>query len=497
MARLLLINRRPDERRVALIEGGVTRELFFERVTEQPLVGTIFKGKVVRVLPGMQCAFLEVGLARTAFLFVADVADRTSSLNQEDVEEPTHPGMGSSIKEFPPIDSLVRVGDELLVQVTREPIGNKGARVTRHIGLPGRCLVYTPNSDHVGVSRRISNSMERMRLKAIAAALKPEKGGVIVRTAAEGLDAEDLAEDLTLLVTLWESIDQQSRELASPSRMYGDLDLTLRSIRDLVVSDGDRVVADSMEEVDRIKAFLSRFMPEVQCEVELYDGTDPMFEQYGVAWEISRAVRRKIWLRSGGYIIIDRTEALTAIDVNSGRFVGRRDFTETVLEINLEAAQEIAYQLRLRDIGGLIVIDFIDLEEDVHRERVTDSLRKALAGDKARTYVAKMSELGLVEMTRRRARNTIVESLQQPCFYCHGTGSLKSFRVIADDIFAKLRQHLKSSKSARVRVVAHPRITELLAEERRDLLGAIEAEHDLDLVLESDPTLHMEGFRIQ
>jgi len=502
MARLLLVNRRPDQRRVALIDNGVTTELFFERLRERSLVGNIYLGRVVRVLPGMQAAFVDVGLQRTGFLFVGDVArPEGAELGVEgegegELREGTADlGRGD---RYPPINELLVQGQQVLVQIAKAPMGTKGARLTTHVSLPGRHLVYMPTVDHLGVSRRIKDQGERTRLKQILERLKPAVGGLILRTAGEGLEEADFKDDVVFLEQLWADIQRRALVVRPPELIHEDLDLTLRSVRDLIQSDDDRVVVDDDEELDRIFGFVQRFMPNFEGSVQRWDSTDPMFERYGVEWEITRASRRKVWLKSGGYILIDRTEALTAIDVNTGRYVGKANFEETIVEINLEAVKEIAYQLRLRDIGGIIVIDFIDMESEANQERVTANLEEELAKDRARTKVMPVSGLGLVEMTRKRVRNSIVQDLTEPCFYCEGKGYLRSLRVIADGAIMHLHQSLRGAGEGMVaEVQAHPRITELLVEEYGDELGRIEKLYGARVDVVDKHALHIERFNVK
>ncbi|PIE17200.1 MAG: Rne/Rng family ribonuclease [Proteobacteria bacterium] len=499
MGRLLLVNRRPDQRRVALIDNGVTTELFFERLRERSIVGNIYLGRVVRVLPGMQAAFVEVGLQRTGFLFVGDVARPAEPDPDEDVvsEEQTDRGRGRGDR-YPPINELLRQGQTILVQISKAPMGTKGARLTTQISLPGRHLVYMPTVEHVGISRRIKSSDERARLKDIAERLKPRVGGLIIRTVAEGLDEADLRDDVGFLEDLWRDLGKRAQTAQPPSLVHEDLDLTLRSIRDLLQSDEDRVVVDDDAELERILDFVHRFMPGFEGCVHRWDSADSMMERYGVEWEIARASRRKVWLKSGGYVLIDKTEALMAIDVNTGRYVGKSNFEETIVDINLEAVKEIAYQLRLRDIGGIIIIDFIDMESEANQRRVHDALIAELARDRARTKVLPMSGLGLIEMTRRRVRNSIVQDLTEPCFYCEGKGYLRSSRVIADSLVMQLHQQLRGGPPGEhvVTIRAHPLITELFIDEYSDELAKIEQRYEAHLDLVDDPSLHLEQFRV-
>ncbi|MBL8783749.1 MAG: Rne/Rng family ribonuclease [Deltaproteobacteria bacterium] len=496
MSRLLLINRRPEQRRVALIENGVTTELFFERLKDQTLVGNVYKGRVVRVLPGMQAAFVEAGLQRTGFLFVGDVA-RPEADDADDEVEGEGRERGDRGDRYPPIDTLVTNGQSIIVQISKMPMGNKGARLTTHISLPGRHLVYMPTVEHVGVSRRIQDPEERARLKAMATAVKPAVGGLIVRTASEGLDEAGLAEDVRFLTELWAEVQKRGLDARPPTLLHEDLDLTLRSVRDLLTDSDDRVVVDDDRELERILDFVRRFMPDFERNILRWDSQEPMFERYGVEWEITRASRRKVWLKSGGYILIDRTEALTAIDVNTGRFVGKTNFEETILAINLEAVKEIAYQLRLRDIGGIIVLDFIDMQSLANQEKVVAALVAELAKDRAQTNVLPISKLGLLEMTRKRVRNSIVHSLTDPCFYCEGKGYLRSIGVICDSILFALHQQLRSERGKAVEVRAHPKVTEALVHDFEGELERVELLYDAQLELQVAPEMHLEWFEVR
>jgi ribonuclease G len=478
LARSLLINCRTDQRRVALIVDGVTTELFVEPLTDRGSLHNVYKGRVVRVLPGMQACFVEVGLSRTGYLYVGDIVQ------------------GGPGDDLPKIQEVVREGQEVLVQVSKEPIASKGARLTTHIALPGRHLVYTPTVEHVGVSRRIDDPQEKARLKALGQRLKPARGGLIIRTVAEGLTDEALAEDLRFLLDLWTDIDARAQAARAPALLYEDLDVTLRVLRDLMTDDLDRIVTDDPAEAERIEHFLGQFLPRWKGKVEVWEAADPLFGRFGLDWELSRVMRRRVWLRSGGHIVIDPTEAATVIDVNSGKHVGSHDLEETFLEVNLEAVREIAYQLRLRDIGGLIIIDFIDMTSAENRDRVHRALVEALQEDRARTHVLPISELGIVEMTRKRVRESLVSALTEPCFYCDGTGYLKAVRIIADEVMGRLRQMLMRSTGQPV-VMAHPRVIERLVEDFNQELMRLEQRHGTEIQLVAKDELHLEQVEIK
>ena len=398
MASELVINVTAHETRISLIEKGTIAELYIERTREKGIVGNIYKGRVVRVLPGMQAAFVDIGLEKAAFLYVADVFDAIEEYENlmDDGKKEDHHDDDSNqeFKVLHPIEDLLQEGQELLVQVSKEPIGTKGARITSHISLPGRHVVYMPTVDHVGISRRIEDEEERERLREIVDRVRQPGCGFIVRTASEGKSEDDLRADMQYLAKVWAAIVSTKEKATAPSLIHADLDVVQKVVRDIVTDDVNRIVIDSKPDHDRIVQFISTFMPKMKSSIELYDEEEPIFDQYGLEVEISRALGRKVWLKSGGYIIIEQTEALTAIDVNTGRFVGKHNLEDTILKTNLEAVKEIAYQLRLRNIGGIIIIDFIDMEKEVNREKVYAALEDALKIDKSKTNILKFPSWG-------------------------------------------------------------------------------------------------------
>ena len=510
MGNQLIIQCDEDETRVAVIEHGLTTELFVERHRDRGIVGNIYKGRVLRVLPGMQSAFVEIGLERTAFLHVTDVVrtsytlsalesreEEESEAGEEEREPREHPPRPSpSEPRSKPIEELLREGEEILVQVAKEPIGTKGARVTSHISLPGRNVVYLPTVDHVGVSRRIEEEQERARLKAIAEGLRPKRGGLIVRTVGEGKTAEEMADDVAFLIDLWKEVLTQEKEASAPALIHPDLDLIQRATRDLLTRSFDRVLIDSAEAHERLLAFVKRFMPAYEHLIELWDGEEALFDRHGIEMDLSRALERKVWLKSGGTIVIDETEALTAVDVNTGRYVGKANLEDTILKINLEAVKEISYQLRLRNIGGLIIIDFIDMETQAHRERVYQALLESLREDRARCNVLRMSELGLVEMTRKRVRESIRKTFTFPCFYCGGRGYLKSPSVICSEILSRIRTEASVPLTNAVSAYAHPRITEALVDECRQAIERIERRTSCHVIVKSRDDFHLEQYDV-
>ena len=497
MTKELVINTTSHETRVALLEGGHIAELYIERERERGIVGNIYKGRVIRVLPGMQAAFVDVGLAKAAFLYVADVLDEMEQVERsiEGDEQPADQEVTEPVP-LPPIENLLHEGQELLVQISKEPIGTKGARITSHISLPGRHLVYMPTVDHVGISRRIESEAERERLRESVEQMRAPGTGFIVRTVSEGKSAEDLRLDMEFLVGLWESLSQGLDEVGAPNLVHSDLDVTSKVLRDILTEDVERIIVDTLDEYNKILRFLRTFMPRLNFCVELFKGNEPIFDAYGLEVEISRALGRKVWLKSGGSIIIDQTEALTAIDVNTGRYVGKHNLEDTILKTNLEAVREIAFQLRLRNIGGLIIIDFIDMEKEAHREKVHASLEDALKGDKNKSNILKISELGLVEMTRKRVRESIGRTLCEPCSYCEGSGYVKAKLTVIYEILRELQREMADLPAGQITLLAHPEIAGLLVDEERCGLDALEESYGRAVAINPRPGFHIEQFEI-
>jgi ribonuclease G len=509
MSTELIINTRPYETRVALVENGLIAELHIERETGQELMGNIYLGTVVRVLPGMQAAFVDIGLERTGFLYVSDVHRRLTDMEDAMVRQ-SAAGEGGTLaareepKIFEPatnipftIEELLHVGQVILVQVSKEPIGTKGARLTTHVSLPGRHLVLMPTVTHIGVSRRIEDPMERERLRTIVREMTPDNLGFIVRTVSEGANPEKLHSEMDFLLKLWDTIQHTMDRAVSPALIYKDLAVSLRAVRDLFTREVDRLVIDSEEEFRNITAFIENFAPRLRHSVELYDGNEPIYDSYGIEMEISRALENKIWLKSGGSIVIEMTEALTAIDVNTGSYVGKRNLEETILKTNLEAVKEIACQVRLRNIGGLIVIDFIDMERKSSRDRVFTALKDAMKKDRAKTHILRMSELGLIEMTRKRTRENLNRFLEAPCFYCEGRGMLKSPRTICYEIFRELeRESAHPFPGAELSLLVHPEIEHILKEEERDSVLQLEKRIGRRIIIAIRRDFHLEQYEI-
>jgi ribonuclease G len=499
MTKELVINTTSHETRVALLEGGHIAELYIERERERGIVGNIYKGRVIRVLPGMQAAFVDIGLEKAAFLYVADVFDEIEEVERhiEGDEVITGQSEGETSSSLPPIEDLLKEGQELLVQVSKEPIGTKGARITSHVSLPGRHLVYMPTVDHIGISRRIECETERERLRKVVEEMREPGTGFIVRTVSEGKSADDLRQDMEFLVGLWKNISRGVDAVSAPELIHSDLDVTSKVLRDILTEDVQRIVVDNLDEYNKINRFLHTFMPRINYRVDYYEGEEPIFDAYGLEVEISRALGRKVWLKSGGSIIIEQTEALTAIDVNTGRYVGKHNLEDTILKTNLEALKEIAFQLRLRNIGGLIIIDFIDMEKEAHREKVHAALEEVLKGDKNKTNILKISELGLVEMTRKRVRESIGRTLCEPCPYCEGKGYVKGKLTIIYEILRELHRELADLPAGPVTLLAHPRIAGLLVDEERSGLDLLEKRFNRSVQINPHPEFHIEQYEIQ
>jgi ribonuclease G len=504
MSNLLLINADGPARRVALIENDQLAELYVERVGERGIVGNVYKGRVVRVLPGMQAAFVDIGAGRAAFLYVADVGGLKANVSSLYFTDPEERAEQDDLprEEFTkaaavgPIQERLREGQEILVQVAKEPIGTKGARITSYISLPGRHLVFMPTVDHVGISRRIAGEKERRRLREIVDGMRPKGMGFIVRTVAEGQSKETLQADMEFLLRLWEEIVRRNETGSAPSLLYEDLDLSLRAVRDLFSSSVDRLVVDDAGEYERLRQFISNFAPRYVDLVELYEGSEPLFDTYGVELEMDRALDRKVWLKSGGYLVIDQGEALTSIDVNTGRYVGRRNLEDTITKTNLEAVREVVNQLRLRNIGGIIIVDFIDMEQASNRDKVWRALQDALKADRAKSNVLEISELGLVEMTRKRVRESLEQQLTQPCPYCEGRGHIKSLATISHDVLREIRREAGRLPGEVIVVCVHPEVADLLASAEAEYIADLELMLQKAIIVEARAGFHVEQFEI-
>jgi ribonuclease G len=464
MSAEILVNVMPRETRAALIENGVLQELYIERANRVGIISNIYKGRVSRVLPGMQAAFIDVGLERTAFLHVSDIA----LSHDDEAEFPT--------ERSEDIRVHMREGDEVLVQVLKDPLGTKGARLTTFVSIPSRYLVYLPKGKGVGVSTRIEDDTERGRLRDSVTSAVPAgtNGGYIVRTVAEGAESDALREDLLFLNRLWGVVRDKGMRAAAGELVHEDLPLPLRLLRDQLGSGVDQIAVDNSAVHARMLDFANSVMPESAAKIGLYSGARPIFDLHGIEDEIAKAIDRKVPLKSGGYLVIDQTEAMTTIDVNTGAYVGHRNLEETIYRTNLEAAVSIARQLRLRNLGGIIIIDFIDMQEEEHRRQVLQALERALAADHAKAHISSVSPLGLVEMTRKRTRESLEHLLCQPCGACEGRGFVKTAETVCYEIFREVLRQARQFDCQQFMVLAHQDVIERLLDEESAPLGELE-----------------------
>jgi ribonuclease G len=544
--REIIINASPIEVRVALLEDGALSEFYLERNQRGGLAGNIYKGRVTRVLPGMQAAFVDIGLDKAGFLHVSDFQTDAESLGsvaevigEGDVETepvtseseaaldervaPVLEVRNGAVEAAPliiegqaasdsrqsrrhrngrhrprlPIEQQLKRGQEIIVQVAKEPIGSKGARLTSFISLPGRHLVYTPSSKHIGISRRIESADERARLRAAVKELGASHGGFIVRTVCEGVSKREIQRDVSFLTKLWSSIVKTSEDTPPASLLYSDLDVALRIVRDLFSSDIDRLWCDDAPTFARIVQFVQNYMPRLRARAALYEAIEPIFDHFSIEPQIERALERKVWLKSGGYLVFDQAEALTAIDVNTGRFVGKRNQDETVLRTNLEAVEEVVKQLRLRNIGGIIIVDFIDMTREADRKRVSDALSQALKRDKARTSTLKISELGLVQMTRKRTRESLEAMLTEPCPRCHGCRVVKSVATLAADVMRGIQRAAGRNPQTDLLVAkVNPEVARYLYDLDSKTLQAAEERLGVKIVLRSSEAVQPGAFEL-
>jgi len=483
MSKEILINVTPQETRVAILENGVLLELYIERSRNKGLVGNIYKGRVCRVLPGMEAAFVEVGMERAAFLHVSDIVPFASS---------------KDANERASISSLLHEGEDILVQVIKDPMGTKGARLTAHITIPSRYLVFMPNSNNVGVSTRIEDEEERTRLRDMLMKHEDLMGdsGFIIRTAAESATHESMAQDIMFLNKLWESIGENTKKTKAGSVVHEDLPLSLRVLRDMIDDDLEKIRVDSRETWRRMQNFAERYVTESNIVIEHYPGERPVFDLYGVEDEIQKSLDRKVHLKSGGYLIIDQTEAMTTIDVNTGAFVGHRNLEETIFKTNLEATHAIARQLRLRNLGGIIILDFIDMVEEEHRRQVLRALEKALEKDHARTSVCEVSSLGLVEMTRKRTRESLEHILCEVCPTCSGRGSIKTAETVCYEIFREILREARQFDAKQLLVLAAQDVIDLLVDEESNSLAELEDFIDVPIRLQVEALYTQEQYDV-
>ena len=495
----IIVNVAAGETRVAILEQQSFAELHIERERERSVAGMVVKGKVTRVLPGMHAAFVDIGLEKAAFLYVGDYLDEAGHLDPDDDDDDPRPRRGRgrhANRALPSIETVLREGQEIVVQVAKEPIGTKGARITSHVSIAGRHLVLTPWAKRVGVSRRIDSDRERRRLREVVTRLSGGNLGFIIRTAGEGTSEADLEADVNYLSSVWTQIQERKGRVAAPAVLFEELALPLRAIRDFANSRTRRIAIDDPETHRAMQEFLARFVADPKPQLELYSGSLPIFDHFGIEANIDENLGRKVWLRSGGYLIIDQSEALTSIDVNTGRYVGKRDLEETVLKTNLEAAQEVVRQLRFRNIGGLIIIDLIDMESAENRDKVYRALQEALREDKAKTNLLKISELGLVEMTRKRTRENLVQQLCEPCSYCDGRGYVISAESVAYKVLREIRKDMPRFCGRQIAVSVNPRVAEMLLGPVRKATQRLSAELGREIEIRARPGLHQEQFEV-
>jgi ribonuclease G len=479
----ILINITPQETRVAILLAGTVQELHIERSATRGLVANIYMGRVARVLPGMQSAFVDIGLERAGFLHVADIWESRQ--------------FGGD--KTPPIERLLHEGDALMVQVVKDPIGTKGARLSTQVSLAGRMLVYLPQDPHIGVSQRIESETERAHLREMIARLLPagETGGYIVRTSAEDASDADLHADIEYLRKRWSQVHDASRQAAAPALLYRELLLAQRVLRDVVNEHTASVQVDSRENFVLLQAFAEQYVPQVSGRLQHYSGERPLFDLYQIDEEIEKALARRVDLKSGGYLIIDQTEAMTTVDVNTGGFVGTRNFDDTVFKTNLEAAQAIGRQLRLRNLGGIIVIDFIDMALAQHRDAVLGELRKALARDRTRVTISGFTQLGLIEVTRKRTRESLAHILCEPCSVCGGRGAIKTARTVCYDVLREILREARQFADARAfRVLGSQTVIDLFLEEESQSLALLADFIGKPISMQVETLYHQEQYDI-
>ncbi len=487
MSEEILMNVTPIETRVALLENGVLQEVFVERERSRGIVGNIYLGKVVRVLPGMQAAFVDIGLERTSFIHASDVFDpRSGSRHAE-----------NNIRE------LLREGQSILVQVTKDPLGTKGARLTTFLSIPTRMLVYMPNAEHIGVSQRIDDFAQRDRLKVWLSqtleqelAEHPLAGGFIVRTAAESIGENDFANDIRYLRRLWRVLQQRADSQSAPSLVYQELSLCERTLRDFVHTELDNIRVDSQPMYDQLMHFAEKFVPELASKLDHYVNDRPIFDLFSVEDEIGKSLARRVDLKSGGYLIIDQTEAMTTIDVNTGGFVGHRNLEETTFKTNLEAATALARHLRVRNLGGIVIIDFIDMHDPEHRRQVLRALEKGVRRDRAKTSVGEFTELGLVQMTRKRTRESLEHTLCEPCTACQGRGTLRSAETICSDIFREILREARAYENEKLLVLASQSVVDRLLDEDSAAVADLEESLDKSIQFQVEPVYSQEQYDV-
>lgn len=506
MSKEILINSGIREVRAAVLTGGNVSEIFIERVNKKSAAGNIYKGKVVKVLPGMQSAFVEVGLQRAAFLHIADIYTGNNdeityeeNISEDDSENNENMEAGDVRLEqhYAPIADILTEGQEIICQVAKDAIAAKGARLTTHLTIPGRYLVLMPGYEHIGVSRKIENETERERLKEILIKLRPEGMGLIARTVSDGLSIEELSADLEYIKGVWAGVEAATHTSSAPSLLYEDHNLIYKILRDVVTSDTTRILIDNKTDYEKMQEFFVNHLSNLDLKIEYYQGDEPLFDLYNVEIEVNRLLDKKVWLRSGGSIVIDQAEALTVIDVNTGKYVGRYNFDDTILKTNLEASKEIAHQLKMRNIGGIIIVDFIDMERVEDREKVLTTLEQYLKEDRAKTSVVNISPLGLVEITRKRVRDSVTRIISEPCPFCEGRGVIKSKITVCYEIMRQLTQMAIHHNGAKILIEANVDVANLILEHERETIDNLEKEYGVHIEIQQNASGIFDRYKLK
>src|SRR6478735_1886090 len=504
MTKEMIISSNDHETRVAILEDDLVAELFVERERQRGVVGNIYKGRVSKVLPGMQSSFVDIGLERDGFLYVTDVVNPFEELDKLDAgdDETGKEETKRESREDPKIEQLLREGQEVLVQVAKEPLGTKGARLTSHASLAGRFLVFLPTVDHVGVSRKIDSREERSRLRGIVREYREQHaftGGIIIRTAAAARSKEDIVSDLDYFNRIWTEVRRKTESSRAPAVVYREESLVAKLLRDLLTDEFTAIRIDHPQEHQRVLQLVERMLPQLAARVKRYDKPFPIFEEYGVQAELDKALRSKVWLKSGGSIVINQTEALVAIDVNTGRYVGKKTagrLEDTIIKTNLEAAKEIVRQIRLRDLGGIIVCDFIDMEEKKNRQKVFGAVEQELRKDRAPSKALQVSDFGLVIVTRKRVKQSLERVLTEPCPYCSGAGTIKSSATVCYEILTEVNKVGSGLNGPGVLLRVNPDIARALQEEERGVLKDLKNMLQRDVIVKADVHLHHEQFDV-
>jgi len=504
MKKEILISEDKYESRCAILENGLLSEIYIERQNEQRVLANIYKGRVDNVLPGMQIAFVEIGLEKHGFLHASDIEYSFEDIEDDDASTKIHADLDGSPprrqrrKTEPAITDVIETGQEILVQVAKAAMGTKGARITSTVSLPGKYVVYLPTSSSVGISRRIESAEERLRLKDLVQSFRTDtEGGFIIRTAAEGKSEENLAAEVNYLLNTWKKINQKASRVRAPSLIHKDLGFTERIIRDYFNSDVDELIIDSKPQYETAINYFTLLLPEFKSRVKFYKTKSiSMMEKFGIETGLKKALGQKVWLRSGAYIIIEQTEAMVSIDVNTGKFTGENDAGNTILKANLEAAEEIVRQLRLRDLGGIVVIDFIDMDRHEDRRKVYQALQQEIKRDRAKTNILRISELGLVEMTRQRTRPSITSVLTQICPYCDGHGFVLSVDTVVTNVLRAIKKAARKSQKRKFKVIANELVVSRLLDRRSKLIQQLNQEMDLHIRIEGNIDLHLEDYQI-